>query len=296
MRGRKPIFGLVGLVVLAAAYRLWWQYGSVETKITAGERCQDFRPSYSPDGKSILFTRFRRIYIMDASGRNLRRVGNFPGSQDAPCWSPDGKSIAFVSSESGAFNIWTSTVDGKQSRNLTRQRETTAFPAWSPDATKILFTRVSPLGSSIGCVSLATGRSVLLNPRDKSCRAASWSPDGKKIAYVSWKIGPRQIWVMDADGKNAHQIVFHPGHTDDVPSWSHDGRSIVFTCNKNGPRNLWIVPSTGGEPRPLTHHTEGHDLTPSFHPGDTKVIYARSEGDNCEVRAVRIASMQDKTH
>ena len=37
------------------------------------------------------------IYVMDADGRNQRRLTNNPASDHAPSWSPDGQRIAFMS-------------------------------------------------------------------------------------------------------------------------------------------------------------------------------------------------------
>ena len=44
---------------------------------------------------------------------------------------------------------------------------------------------------------------------------ASWSRDGIRIAYVSGEDG---VWVIDADGSNAHRIT-EPGDNVENPSW-----------------------------------------------------------------------------
>jgi Tol biopolymer transport system component len=68
---------------------------------------------YSPDGRRLMFLHFvsasrtPTIYIMDADGRNLRRMadGFFPN------WAPDGRSIIFVREENppgsdSVYNTW----------------------------------------------------------------------------------------------------------------------------------------------------------------------------------------------
>jgi hypothetical protein len=58
-----------------------------------------------------------------------------------------------------------------------------------------------------------------------------WSPDGEQIAFVRWE-EPRGVWVVDADGSNAHRV-FDWSQTR-YPSWSPDGQEIVFSRQKSG--------------------------------------------------------------
>jgi Tol biopolymer transport system component len=58
-----------------------------------------------------------------------------------------------------------------------------------------------------------------------------WSPDGEQIAFVRWE-EPRGVWVINADGSNAHRV-FDWSETR-YPSWSPDGQEIVFSRTKGG--------------------------------------------------------------
>jgi Tol biopolymer transport system component len=64
-----------------------------------------------------------------------------------------------------------------------------------------------------------------------------WSPDGQQIAFVRWT-DPRGVWVVNADGTNAHRIFdwSEARH----PAWSSDGQQIVFS------RQYGNVSSGGG--------------------------------------------------
>jgi TolB protein len=50
-----------------------------------------------------------------------------------------------------------------------------------------------------------------------------------KIAFVSNRSGHKEIWEMDYDGANQHQLT-HLGTTSLTPRWSPDDSHIAFTC------------------------------------------------------------------
>ncbi|MBK8619241.1 MAG: PD40 domain-containing protein [Anaerolineales bacterium] len=60
---------------------------------------------------------------------------------------------------------------------------------------------------------------------------AAWSPDGEHIAVVRRDLAiPRgdQIWLMRADGNDAHMITDTPSVLHGTLSWSPDGKYILY--------------------------------------------------------------------
>jgi Tol biopolymer transport system component len=49
-------------------------------------------------------------------------------------------------------------------------------------------------------------------------RTPAWSPDGAYIAFVSNRSGSDQVWLMNADGSNQHQITNAPAGAYE-PDW-----------------------------------------------------------------------------
>jgi dipeptidyl aminopeptidase/acylaminoacyl peptidase len=96
--------------------------------------------------------------------------------------------------------------------------------------------------------------------RIKSLSDIQFSPDGKSIIYsVGVTDFPRakrasSVWIMDADGKNARQII--PGGAFS-PTFTPDGKWLSFLSAKDGSVNLYIMPVTGGEWKQLTAISTG---------------------------------------
>src|SRR5436190_13801268 len=62
------------------------------------------------------------------------------------------------------------------------------------------------------------------------------SPDGAKLTYVLWDVThpPNQLFVADADGKNAKQIPLPKTIAAvDAPFFSPDGKYLIFSVINN---------------------------------------------------------------
>ena len=116
-----------------------------ETRLTNIFGAIDTSPSYSPDGKKIIFNSDRgggktQIYIMDRNGVNISKISAGEGSYRTPVWSPDGNWVAFTKILSGSFYIGIMKPDGSDERLLTSSWLEEA-PSWSPNSRTIIFGR-----------------------------------------------------------------------------------------------------------------------------------------------------------
>jgi Tol biopolymer transport system component len=143
--------------------------GNARRLLDAEEGRLEFPGSWSPDGRTIAFTRctFKlpntrglientcAVYTVSPDGSGLRRLAERSAH---PAFSPDGRSIAFVSDRdangeiargedenSFANELYVMDADGDNPRRLTEtERLDEATPAWSPDGARIAFEREGP--------------------------------------------------------------------------------------------------------------------------------------------------------
>ena len=96
---------------------------------------------------------------------------------------------------------------------------------------------------------------------------AAWSPDGRQIAYISSASGRLNLWIMNADGSGARQIVLS-NERQMQPVWTKDGRFIIFAQDHGGDEmfDLFRVSSAGGASQNMTNTAHVSEDTPLVSP------------------------------
>jgi Tol biopolymer transport system component len=96
----------------------------------------------------------------------------------------------------------------------------------------------------------------------------AFSPDGNKISFIS----QQQVFVMNSDGGNIHQLTFLQSECK-VPCWSPDGNELAFIADEK----VWQIPTEGGKPSQFKETDVIREL--SWSPGN-KILYLRPENQN----------------
>jgi len=109
------------------------------------------------------------------------------------------------------------------------------------------------------------------------------SPDGLHVAFVVGTAAMEgeksewvsQVWVADADGKNAVQLT-RGDKSSTSPTWSPDSQWIAFVsargADKDAKPNLWRIRIDGGEAEPLTDE-KGGTAAPRWSPDGRQIAF-----------------------
>jgi TolB protein len=233
--------------------------------VTGGEAVQltsdtgyDSEPAWSPDGSEIAFVRDNdrsiQIWVMKADGGSAHVVTHTGNANVDPRWSRDGKSILCTSSAGGkGFGLWVASIEDGRMRPVLEDQHQNITPSWSPDGKEIAFVSnrqwdEKEIVGTGGIWKLRLGEkdpSLLLQEETLWRARPAWSPDGQKIAYISFRGGNSQLWVLNAIAGNPLQLTFSKGEVFE-PAWSPDGQKIAYISDEGGKLTLWTLPAVGG--------------------------------------------------
>jgi len=244
-----------------------------EREITSGE-WEDFGPSFSPDGNTIIFSSNRNgnwdIWSIGADGEGLKQITKEPGDEIAPVFTPDGKEIAFLKKQEdekmrryedeknlstsqplnlstsviSTYDLWIMKSDGSGARQATEGIPVLSYPAWHPDGRELAFVAQG-----------ANGYEILIS--------GVREPFGVRKLAFAFESGSKLPHSIDYPFKEfLYRIGYNPA-----------GNKITFESNVSGNLEIWVMNSDGSDMSKITKGDKPH-WNPVWSPDGKKIAYA----------------------
>src|SRR3989344_5935198 len=235
---------------------------------------QDLEPTWSPDGKELLFTSHRTggtaVWRMDSDGSNQRDItSNIVERARQADWCSNGKIVVAYrdrgDSEAGIGIIDPNGTSFTSIYSEPRTGRIPSWPKWSPNCFEIAFERYVNGNWEIYTMnSDGTNQRNIPNNLIVNDQQATWSPDGTKMVFISDRANPGGItnglldidlYIMNNDGTNITRLTYDIGPEAD-PDWSNDGEKIIFAGGSTNNFHLYLINENGTNMVRLTNNGE----------------------------------------
>ena len=178
-----------------------------------------------------------RVYVVPVAGGVPRLVTETGGSY-WHSWSPDGKTIVFTRSDHGSLNFYAIPVEGGAESALTTGTGINDDPDYSPDGKYIYFNSDRGGSMQIWRMHPDRSGAEQMTSDELPNWTPHPSPDGKWIVFLSYEKGVAghpadknvQLRLMSLKDRNVTTLARFVGGsgTMNVPSWAPDSRSLAF--------------------------------------------------------------------
>jgi TolB protein len=250
---------------------------------------------WSPDGKTLLFTRIHQgsmaLWSMPAEGGEMKRLlpehkePHFDGH-----FSPDGKRIVYVYDKlegtDGKLSIKTCAVDGSDDKTLVPHKAFEESPRYSPDSKLVLWVSTRGKNPDLYTVDAEGKNEKRLTADPAYDLHPAWSPDGQRIAFSSARSGRQKIHVMNADGGELKKLT-DGEFLDAWPAWRPGGKQIAFISNRTGNYDIWLMNADGNGLVNLTDD-RAQDTSPVWSPDGKKLAFISTRGGGSDIFVIDV--------
>jgi len=148
----------------------------------------------------------------------------------------------------------------------------------SPDGEEIVF----DLLGDIYIMPVTGGKATLLRGGPAYEIQPRFSPDGSRISFTSDRGGGDNIWIMNHDGSDAHQVTTEDFRLLNNPAWAPDSNYLAarkhYTSTRSlGAGEIWLYHRSGGQGiRLVERMNDQQDLgQPAFSPDGRYIYYSQ---------------------
>ena len=200
----------------------------------------------SPDGKKVVYTvayysvkenkGHHVIYVMDADGKNNKKLTTSAKNETDPVWIENGQRVAFLTDG----QLWSMNADGTDRKQLTKDSKDIEGFKFSPDGKKVILIKSMPFHEIIkenpSDLPKATGRRVT----DLAYRHWDHYVESIQHPYVAEVTANGITEGKDILEGEPYECPMEPFGGVEQLDWSKDSKKIAYTCRKKTGRDYAI--------------------------------------------------------
>ena len=277
----------------------------------------------SPDGKQLLYNDWkgyedpwrkhhqssitRDIWLTDAAQTHFQKLTSFGGEDRNPVWAPDGQSYYYLSEQNGSFNVYKTTLNGGQPKQLTNH---TLHPVRHLTVSKqgllcydydgeiyTLREGEQPKKVNIRLRKDNVGSDLIHRLLSDGATDIAVAPNGKEVAFITYG----DVYVTSVEYETTRQITNTPQQERNI-EFSPDGRSLVYSAEREGTWGLYESKLINKEDKQFTYAPEIKEealvvngktsFQPTYSPDGKEVAYLE---ERTTLKVVNRATKQIRT-
>lgn len=209
----------------------------------------------TPDGDLIAFVSRGEVFVTSDEYQTTKQITHTPEAEADPSFSPDGKTLVYTSERDGYYNLYLAQMTRKEDLNFayaTLIEEERLFdddgiertaPQFSPDGKEIAYIEDRHLLKVINLDSKEV-RQITDGTQHYGTSAYpfdyQWSPDGKWFALTlitNMRDPYSDVGIVSAGGDMKIYNITNDGYITGNPRWALDGNAVTFHSNRYGMRS-----------------------------------------------------------
>jgi Tol biopolymer transport system component len=220
-----------------------------------------------------------------------------------PSLAPDGEWLAYRCDARGNGDICTSTIDGRDVKNLTvSSGSDETDPAVSPDGSTIAF---HVLGRGLSLIPSNGGE---IKPLTTSGAQPAWTPDGRFLIYTvpattggdprgsiteGWQVEVATGQRRRISSGDFHQPSVSPASRR-IAYWARPVEGVMRRRLSGGRADLWTIPIDGGEPVRVTDDAAS-EASPMWSADGRFLYYVSNRNGSSAIWRIRISQRSGRT-